>query len=182
MSSLQGVGDEQVENHPSIDNCNSNTSNSKLLIFEKSTKQKFLIDTGADKSVVPPKTKGKNRHDDSIISLFAANGTKIGVYGEERIATDLDLRRDFTWNFVVADVRCPIIGYDFLSHFDLLVDCKRGRLIDNTTGLYTTGKTTIGSRETEIKTIDNSHQFADLLREFPSITLEKNATPINSPV
>lgn len=183
MPSLPGVGDGQVKKHQSISKCDSNTSTSKLLVYDKSTSQEFLIDTGADKSVMPPKPNKTNKYDDTIISLYAANGSKIGVYGEERIAVDLDLRRDLTWNFIVADVSCPIIGFDFLSHFDLLVDCKRKKLIDNTTGLYTTGKLKRGSKDTEIKTIDNSHQLADLLREFPSISnMEKSALPINSPV
>lgn len=186
LTSLPGVGDDQVKNHSSIHNCDTNTSdtNSKLLVFEKSTSKKYLTDTGADISVVPPKPKEKNKHGNTIIPLYAANGTKttqIGVYGEKRIAIDLDLRRDFTWNFVLADVSQPIIGYDFLSHSDLLVDCKRSRLIDNTTGLHTIGKTQRGTKETEIKTIDYSHQFANLLSEFPSITsMEK--LPINSSV
>lgn len=111
------------------------------------------------------------------------NGTKIGVYGQKRIPADLGLRRDFTWNFIVADVNSPIIGSDFLSHFDLLVDCKRKRLIDNTTGLYTTGTSVKRSCETEIKTVDRNHQFIELLREFPSITsMEKSTQPINASV
>lgn len=123
-TSLNSVGDDRVNKHQSINKCEITTTNSKLSVKEKSTSQDFLIDTGADISVVPPKPKVKLIQDDTIIPLYAANGTKIGVYGVERIATDLGLRRDFTWNFVVADVSCPIIGYDFLSHFDLMVDCK----------------------------------------------------------
>jgi hypothetical protein len=42
---------------------------------------------------------------------------------------NLGLRRNFTWRFVVADVTQALIGVDFLSHFDLLVDCKHNRLL-----------------------------------------------------
>jgi hypothetical protein len=32
--------------------------------------------------------------------------------------------------FILPDVTQPLIGADFLSHFGLLVDCKRKRLLD----------------------------------------------------
>ena len=32
---------------------------------------------------------------------------------------NLGLRRDFPWQFVVADVQLPIIGVDLLSHYGL---------------------------------------------------------------
>lgn len=183
LASLSDVGDVQPNKRQSTRECNTISSNRKLFVFEKSTSQQFLIDTGADISVIPLNKNATGKPDDTIISLYAANGTKIKVYGLERIAVDLGLRREYTWNFIVADVSRPIIGFDFLSHFDLLIDCKRNRLTDNTTGLHTIGKSTIGSSETEIKTVDQSNQFADLLREFPSITsLEKSAQPINTPV
>lgn len=142
----------------------------KLTVIERNSHKNFLVDTGADLSVVPADKDTPNKPDDSIVSLFAANGTKINVYEMKRIQIDLGLRRDLSWNFVVADVHCPIIGFDFLEHFDLLVDTKRRRLIDNTTGLTTKVSIINGITTTEIKTFDQSHPFADLLKEFPSIT------------
>lgn len=44
-----------------------------------------------------------------------------------------ELRRTFFWNFVVAAIREPLLGADFLSHFALLVDCEHARVIDRTT-------------------------------------------------
>lgn len=183
MASRSGVGDVQVNEHHKINNFDNPVTKSKLLVKEKTTNQPFLVDSGADLSVMPPRDISKLREDDSIVPLYAANGTKIKVFGLKRIATDLGLRRDLSWNFIVADVTQPIIGYDFLAHFDLLVDCKRKRLIDNTTKLYTEGMSIQGSQATEIKTIDPTHPFAELLREFPSITtLDQAPKPINASV
>jgi hypothetical protein len=55
--------------------------------------------------------------------LCAANGTTIHTYEWVPLSLNFSLRRDFTWQFVVADVTRPNIGVDFLSHFGLLVDC-----------------------------------------------------------
>lgn len=170
MTSIFDAEDDQEKKRQTIESSETTSSSSKLMVFDRTTKKDFLSDSGADLSVIPPEKNAKRKPDDTIITLFAANGSKIQVYGLKRISIDLGLRRDFTWTFIVADVSTPIIGFDFLSHFDLLVDCKRKRLIDNTTGLCTTGICVKGTTATEIKTIDLTNSFADLLKEFPSIT------------
>jgi hypothetical protein len=109
------------------------TSTGRLFITDKTSKRRFLIDTGSDLCVFPrklvPQRKSRVNYD-----IRAANGTTIPTYGWLPLSLNLGLRRDFTWRFVVADVTQPIIGADFLSHFGLLVDLKK-RLLDGTTSL-----------------------------------------------
>jgi hypothetical protein len=69
------------------------------------------------------------RKDRDNYVLSAANGTTIPTYGWLSLSLYLGLRRNFTWRFVVTDVTHPLIGFDFLSYFGLLVDCKHNRLI-----------------------------------------------------
>lgn len=59
------------------------------------------------------------------MQLFAVNGTPIKVYGQTALKLNLGLRREFIWNFVIAEVSSKIIGADFIRHFDLLIDLKR---------------------------------------------------------
>ena len=40
-----------------------------------------------------------------------------------------NLPENYSWDFHIADVTCPILGMDFLSHNNLLVDCASRRLI-----------------------------------------------------
>jgi hypothetical protein len=54
--------------------------------------------------------------------LSAENGTTVHTYGCITLNLDLGPRRDFTCRFVFADVRGSIIGSDFLSFYNLLVD------------------------------------------------------------
>ncbi|GFS64010.1 gag-pol polyprotein [Trichonephila clavipes] len=68
-----------------------------------------------------------NKPPQSNFSLFAANNTKIPAYGMVRKELNLGLRRPFIWTFMIADVSSPIIGADFLKHFNLLIDLKKKR-------------------------------------------------------
>lgn len=52
----------------------------------------FLIDSGADVSVVP-KGSGYVQAKPTSMTLFAANGTPIKVYGEALLSVNLGLRR-----------------------------------------------------------------------------------------
>ncbi|XP_058827808.1 uncharacterized protein LOC131687734 [Topomyia yanbarensis] len=125
---------------------------------------KFLIETGADVSFIPRDLKS-TRMKPTSFKLFAANGTPIKVYGEVM----LGLRREFLWTFLIADVSSGIIGADFICHYDLLIDLKRHRLIDNTTKLEAMAVLTRTS-EYSIKTFSTSCPYAELLAEFSSIT------------
>lgn len=139
-----------------------------MVISDKKTSDCYLIDTGADISVVPP-TQSEKNYKVPQSTLFAANGTKIAIYGEKRINLNLGLRRSYEWTFVIADVNQPIIGADFLRHYDLLVDMKRNRLIDRTTNIEAIGKISNISA-LEIKTYNSKDPFQQLLAYFVHIT------------
>lgn len=73
----------------------------------------------------------------SCVKLFAANETPINVYRTTTRKVNLGLRREFSWQFLIANVNIAIIAADFISHFGLLIDLKRNRLIDKVTELET---------------------------------------------
>lgn len=105
-----------------------------------------------------------------ISNLYAANGTEIPVYGTKILKLNLGLRRDFVWSFVIAEVNSPIIGSDFLTNYELLIDLKNKQLIDSKTNLKI-NINSISSKEPTIKTYDSSSAVAHLLEEFKEITL-----------
>lgn len=105
------------------------------------------------------------------MQLYAANGSTITVYGQTTIRLDLGLRRDFAWTFIIASVTQPIIGADFLAHFDLMVDLRRNRLVDNVTRLQR--ECTLAPVNTDppgVRTFNVNSVYADILSEYPSIT------------
>ncbi|XP_018782904.1 PREDICTED: uncharacterized protein LOC108965141 [Bactrocera latifrons] len=126
----------------------------------------FLIDSGAEVSTIP-KCSSLAEASKSDTKWFAANGSPIQVFGEVLLKLNLNLRREFVWKFVIADVSQAIIGADFLSVFDLLPDLNRHRLLDRRTALKTMGS--IKSINTpNISTINkfqqNLHLSTGLLR------------------
>lgn len=74
-----------------------------IFIFDKQSKIQFLIDSGADVSIIPASIYRKTKQPDTY-KLFAANNTTINTYGIQIISVDLGLRRQFDWEFLVADV------------------------------------------------------------------------------
>lgn len=103
--------------------------------------------------------------------LFAANGVPIKTFGQRSLTLNLGLRRTFRWVFIIADVTHPIIGADFLSHFHLLIDVKRRRIIDNITSLHVDGVSCSRREVTPLLTNPETPcRFTRLLRRFPEIT------------
>lgn len=89
-------------------------NNCRLIVVDFASKIQFLVDTGADVSVIPPNMYEKNNRSD--FKLFAANSTQINTYGSKILKLNLNLRRDFVWKFIMAEVDKAIIGADFLKH------------------------------------------------------------------
>lgn len=148
---------------------------SRLFITDKRSKLKFLIDTGSDLCVLPrahfPESKPTEYR------LTAANGTPISTYGTVKLNLDLGLRRDYIWNFVVANVAKPIIGADFIAHYGLLVDCKNNRLLDSITTLFSPASV-IKCQISSIKTISGSSDYHKLLAKFSQLTKPSGVTRV----
>ncbi|GBM66441.1 hypothetical protein AVEN_266967-1 [Araneus ventricosus] len=85
---------------------------------------------------------------------------------------DLNLRRRFQWKFTIAHVKQAIIGVEFSTNFEFLVDVKNNRLID--------AKTKLSSSGFRVKNYDLTlnlsflseplPEFVKILSEFPSVT------------
>jgi len=97
-------------------------------VQQLNSRYSFLVDTGSVVSVLP---NHSNFHPDhySKIKLYAANGTEITTFGSKFLNLTF-ANKTYPWNFIIANVPKPIIGADFLSYFNLLVDCKNQKLIN----------------------------------------------------
>lgn len=145
-------------------------SSGRLFVTDRRTKIQFLVDTGSDLCVFP-RTMLRERRASTNYQLFAANGTRIPTYGSTHYNLNLGLRRDFAWNFVVADVTKPIIGVDFLTFYNLVVDCRNQRLLDNVTTCSTIASLVRTSDSIHsVKVMTGDTAYHKLLEEFPEIT------------
>lgn len=141
----------------------------RLIVYDPLTKYKFLIDTGADVSVLPHHTT----KDSDSPPLFAVNGSKIRTFGPKLLKLSLNLHKNFLWTFVLADVDTPILGNDFLDHFGLLVDIKNKLLIDPETRIRSKGFVKYFDSNT-IRTVNITDPFQQILAEFPNTTRNFN--------
>lgn len=98
----------------------------RLFVHDRRSNLHFLVDSGADVSIIPATSKNKQKNE---LKLFAANGSEISTYGVQILSLDLGLHREFQFPFIVAKVNKGIIGADFLHKYNLLIDIKNKKLI-----------------------------------------------------
>ncbi|BHF70800.1 hypothetical protein SprV_0301385300 [Sparganum proliferum] len=118
----------------------SPSSGRTFYVCDNVTRRRFLVDTGAQISLVPP-TPVDRRCPSPDLHLQAANCSPISTFGSLSLTLNIGLRRSFSWIFVIVDVPHAILGSDYLAEFDLLVDCRRSCLLDRITGLSVRGLT-----------------------------------------
>ena len=149
-----------------------------FFILDRLSSYRFLIDTGAAISVVPPSDR-ERQSKNHVISLQAANGSSITTYGHKSLTLELGLRRQFCWTFIIADVKNAIIGADFLSAFALTVNMKDRRLLDSTTTLTVTGiASELNSIGIRVAPTVDSCPFKSLLSQFPQMTTPSSDSSI----
>lgn len=136
-------------------------------LWDQRNKTKFLVDTGAAISIIPP--GDQHNHKASLIKLQAANGSPIKTYGTRTLTLNIGMRRDFTWTFTQADVKTAILGADFLAHYNLAVHMNTRTLVDNTTNIFVKG--TLSRHNTTGISVTTSHEreYIDILNEYPDL-------------
>ena len=87
-----------------------------FFVFDNANDLQFLVDTGAEISVIPPDPKQRDLKPFPV-TLRAANNSVIPTYGQRLLTLDLGLRRQFSFVFTIAQVQHPIFGIDFYSIF-----------------------------------------------------------------
>ncbi|RTG85377.1 uncharacterized protein DC041_0008133 [Schistosoma bovis] len=139
-------------------------------VLDKTSRYKFLVDTGAEVSVIPLTLANKPIAKSGKYTVRAANKTKIKTFGEQSLTLDLGIRRHLTWVFIIANVRHPILGADFLSFYNLMVDVKRRKLVDSCTKLQVKG--TQSDHHIHSIKVDNQVNdiFASILPTLPKMT------------
>ena len=128
-------GEPNETRHDCVITETSKLSPSRLLyVADKRNKCRFLIDTGAAVSVLPRSCANGTVDADSL-PLVAANNSTITTYGTSKRIVDFGLKREYSWTFIVADVKQLILVADFLIQYNLLVDLSGRCLHAMITGL-----------------------------------------------
>ena len=139
-------------------------------IVEESSGLRFLVDTGAEVSIIPP-SRIDHKCSQQNFKLQAVNNNFITTYCSRSLTLNLGLRRTFHWISIIADVQYPILGPDFLCSYSLLVDMIHNRLLDSLTQLKVQG---IDIQESlpspTLRTAQSTNEFAAILSNFPDVT------------
>ena len=151
---------------------------SRLLhIKDPLTHHRFLVDTGAEVSVLPATSADRRHPPLPDRSLSAVNGSSIATYGTRSLTVRLGLRRRFRWIFVVADVQQAILGADFLHFHRLNVDMRARSLVDGVTQLSCPATIAhVSATRPSVNLTTVPEPVKDLLSSFPNITRPYSAT------
>ncbi|MPC63924.1 hypothetical protein E2C01_058032 [Portunus trituberculatus] len=127
---------------------------------------RFLVDTGAGRSLLPASQWRKPHLPPTDVRLTAVNGTPILTYGRQHLYIHIGNHK-YWWNFVVANVSLPLLGADFLANYQLLVDVSRARLLD----AVSLAATPIAAAPDDLTfhVIDPTDAFAHLRDSYPDI-------------
>ena len=142
----------------------------RLFVRDPLTNINFLVDSGAELSVIPKQFSNSALKADNSCHLIAANGSPIKSYGTSNLELSLGLRRTFSHIFVVADVTHPILGADFLHEHGLLLDIQQKRLFDTKTLRVNAIAHQIPNPEIPSIAARGNALFDDLLNKYPQLT------------
>ena len=98
-----------------------------LIVRDPKTHIEFMVDSGRRRSVIPCHRPATHPSVTGFMSCL--NGSEVPTFESVELELSLNLGRSFTWTFVKADILFATLGLDFLTHFGLLVDARRGRLV-----------------------------------------------------
>jgi len=146
----------------------ASTTANLFYITDKPSGKQFLIDSGAQISVLPLTSLHIGKQ--TSLKLQAANGSQIKTYGSRQFSLHLN-NKTYKWNFVIANVSRPIIGADFLRHYDLLVDVARKRLIHARSFQVFDGKASEFKSTclSAVRTGTSNNVYEQLLSNYPKI-------------
>ncbi|XP_066947045.1 uncharacterized protein [Macrobrachium rosenbergii] len=125
----------------------------------------MLVDTGAMRLVFPPSGEDRRRPLDLTAYLTGANGSPILSYGTKLLSISI-LGWKYSWEFIIADIRTPLLGEDFLAHFSLAVVVGHKHLLDTQSCQSLSLSPCL--REPAICSIA-PHWYGSLLKEFPEV-------------
>ena len=154
----------------------SHASGNLIFLRDAISGRKFLVDTGATRSVLPLRST-------AIATgprLTGADGRPIAAWGTVSTHLQFGLQK-FPFPFLLAAVARPILGIDFFATHKLLVDSSRHCVIDTHTGLSLT-TTASQPKPTVASTVQPTPSWVPkLLSDFPGAlsTSSSPALPLN---
>ena len=183
-SALHLPSDKKLVYRSSLMSATAGTKDNLLVMRDSTSAFNFLIDTGAEVRILPASSRDiKNLQQTHLLSR--ADGKSIPSFGT-RLLSFVLVSTEYSWSFIIATVKRPNLGADFLYKNGILVDVKRKRLINSSTHNITP---IIPPQKTLMNVEDNpttGNVFENILDYFkniptPFLILRRNTgSPISS--
>jgi len=131
-------------------------------------KVSFLVDSGAERSVIPFCLVPSSIIFPSDLKLQDVNKNSIKVFGQVSVNLFVpDLAKHFSVNFIVTNTK-PILGADFMTKYSLVLDMKNNKIIDPFTRKI--GHLSHCNLESICFTVLGSKSVSDnVLKKFPQL-------------
>ena len=98
---------------PTVNTASAGDKNKLFSLSDKKSGQRYLVDTGAQISIIPALHFDCFSHKLTHL-LVAANGTSIKTYETRFVPLNFN-QKNFQCCFTVADIAHPLLGADFLQ-------------------------------------------------------------------
>ena len=152
---------------PSLDKI---SSPSLLFIQDILSGRDFLVDSGASVSVFP----GPSSSSVDGFRLLTADGSPMYCSGSRLIPLRFSCgsrSKVYTWKFQLAPVSVPLLGADFLKHFNLMVDIKGRKLVHADCPEDVVIRASPGPHGafSSVTFLSVPRQIQDLLKDFPDV-------------
>ncbi|XP_076049267.1 uncharacterized protein LOC143029941 [Oratosquilla oratoria] len=134
-----------------------------LSVRDSHTGLSFLVDMGLAVSIMPPKEDPSQGTGLPSYDLLAANGTPVATHSSHNSVLALQ-NGNFPWTFVIADVRQPILGYDFLQYHKMAVSAKDNCLYHATRRIP---GTTTNATSPKVSSLQPAGEYTRILQDFP---------------
>lgn len=127
-----------------------------------------MVDSGAERSVLPPTLIPSSLIFPTTTQLSGADGSAITTVGQCTCKVAVkELRREFVICFVIAKTQ-PILGADFLTNHNLSLNMRTKTLTDNLTHISTSLHPT-NTKQTFIRATDSAGSDSFLADNFPTL-------------
>ena len=128
----------------------------------------FIIDSGAERSVLPKSLVPDSLCMPTNVQLSGVDGKPLNSYGQFNATVAVrSLRRDFKVNFILTNTQ-PILGADFLINYGLNLNMKLKKLSDPLTTLSATLNCK-QSNSVQIRVSESKIENSYLKNNFPSL-------------
>ena len=145
---------------------------STMTVWDRRSGRSFLVDCGADESVLPASAADR-RHRAPSTPLIAANGTLIKTWGKCESSILLSKGHAFTQEFHIADVTDSILGADFFASNRLAIDMASKRLISlDDLNVVATGAASVSSSICGLH-VARIRSFDAIVDDFPELLVPR---------